>query len=222
MDISDLQLIVTAGTCSSRLVFGVPKARSQGLEVEFTAAPSESFDFSVSGSLSDPELRSTLTSTSSTGVVTVISGIEEGNQLPSVPKIQAAAAATYRFQLRPGSLASITGSFSHVGSRFTQIDDHAPGFGIVDMTSQPTFAGDTIGGPLTQTTFTFDPELPAYSIFNLRAAVAFSRWEVALHANNLTDERAFLALDRERGTLARVGYLTNQPRTFGITLRFNQ
>ena len=30
MDISDLQLIVTAGSCSSRLVFNVPEARSQG------------------------------------------------------------------------------------------------------------------------------------------------------------------------------------------------
>jgi len=37
----------------------------------------------------------------------------------------------------------------------------------------------------------------------------------------VTDERAFLALDRERGTRARVGYLTNQPRTAGVTLRFN-
>ena len=39
--------------------------------------------------------------------------------------------------------------------------------------------------------------------------------------NNVTDERAYLALDRERGTRARVGYLTNQPRTFGLTLGFN-
>jgi iron complex outermembrane receptor protein len=42
---------------------------------------------------------------------------------------------------------------------------------------------------------------------------------VSLFVNNLTDERAFLALDQERGTRARVGYLTNQPRTFGITTR---
>ena len=46
------------------------------------------------------------------------------------------------------------------------------------------------------------------------------KWDVALFANNLTDERAFLALDRERGKRARVGYLTNQPRTFGLTARF--
>ncbi len=39
------------------------------------------------------------------------------------------------------------------------------------------------------------------------------RWDLALFCNNLTDERAFLALDRERGTRARIGYLTNQPRT---------
>jgi iron complex outermembrane receptor protein len=42
---------------------------------------------------------------------------------------------------------------------------------------------------------------------------------VGLYANNLTDERAFLALDRERGLRARVGYLTNQPRTFGLDAR---
>jgi len=37
--------------------------------------------------------------------------------------------------------------------------------------------------------------------------------------NNVLDEIAFLALDRERGLRARVGYLTNQPRTMGVSLR---
>ena len=40
-----------------------------------------------------------------------------------------------------------------------------------------------------------------------------------MFANNLTDERALLALDQERGTRARVGYLTNQPRTLGLSAR---
>ena len=31
MDIHDLQTTVTAGTCSSRVVFNVPRARSRGL-----------------------------------------------------------------------------------------------------------------------------------------------------------------------------------------------
>jgi len=45
--------------------------------------------------------------------------------------------------------------------------------------------------------------------------------EVAAFVNNLFDERALLALDQERGTRARVGFLVNQPRTFGLTTRIN-
>lgn len=222
MDIRDLQMTVTAGSCSSRLIFNVPKARSQGLEFEFTATPDEHFDFSVSASFTNAELKSTLTSTDTEGNVTVVSGLEDGNRLPSVPEVQAAAAAGYRWQLRPGSQAFIGATFQHVGSRFTQIDDHAPGVGTVDMTAFEAEDGATIGGPLTQTTFRFDPELPSYSLVNLRVGMIRQDWEVALYANNVTDERALLALDRERGTRARVGFLTNQPRTVGISLRFSR
>jgi len=81
--------------------------------------------------------------------------------------------------------------------------------------------GVTIGGPLTQDIYSFNPELPSYTLFNIRAGVRRSSWEVALFVNNLTDERALLALDRERGTRARVGFLTNQPRTVGVSLRFD-
>ncbi|CAN5831878.1 TonB-dependent receptor [soil metagenome] len=219
MDITDLQLNVTAGSCSSRLVFNVPKARSQGLEAEFTATPTDRFDISVAATFNDSQLRSTLTSTAGGGQVSVVSGIESGNRLPSVPQVHAAAAATYRFPLRPGSFAFLTGSYQHVGSRYTQIDDLAQGFGTVNLT---TYGANTIGGPLTQSAFTFDPQLPAYNLLNLRAGLMRERWEAALYINNLADERAFLALDRERGTFARVGYLTNPPRTVGLTLRFNQ
>jgi len=105
-----------------------------------------------------------------------------------------------------------------VGSRFTQIDDEAAGFGVLDLNS---FAPNTIGGPLTASTFTWDPELPAYNLVNLRLGITRPGWEAALFLNNVTDERALLALDRERGTRARVGYLTNQPRTLGLSLSFN-
>jgi iron complex outermembrane receptor protein len=75
MDISDLQLIVTAGSCSSRLVFNVPESSSRGVEVEFGLTPNERLDLSASASFSDSELQSTLTSTSSTGQVSIVSGI---------------------------------------------------------------------------------------------------------------------------------------------------
>ncbi len=213
MDIRDLQLSVTAGSCSSRLIFNVDKARSQGVELEVTASPSEHLDFSFAASLNNSELKSTILSAGQP-----VSGMEAGNRLPSVPQIQVTSAATYQWQVSPASRAFITGSYQHVGSRFTAIDDHAAGFGTVNLNS---FGANTIGGPLTQSTFTFDPELPAYNLVNLRVGLIREGWEVAVFANNLTDERALLALDRERGTRGRVGYLTNQPRTMGVTLRFN-
>src|SRR5678815_4981313 len=47
IDIHDLQTTVTAGTCSSRVVFNVPRARSQGVELEFAVAPNRHFNFNI-------------------------------------------------------------------------------------------------------------------------------------------------------------------------------
>jgi iron complex outermembrane receptor protein len=214
VDITDLQAVVTAGSCSSRLVFSVPEARSLGGDVEFSAVLTDNFDFAVSASYNDAEITSTVRD----GTGAVVSGIADGRRLPSVPEWQFAAAATYTQVLKPGFVGYINGTYTHIGSRFTQVGDEDPGFGTVNLLS---FGANTIGRPLTQSTFTFNPELPAYDLINARVGVRFSYFDVALFANNLTDERAFLALDRERGLRARVGYLTNQPRTFGITTRFD-
>jgi len=223
MDIKNLQLTVTAGSCSSRLILNAGKARSIGAEVELTASPSDGLDLSVSAGLNNSKLLTTFLDQNDS----VVAGIEEGNRLPSVPRIQGSAAATYGWTVGAGSRAFVTGSFQHVGSRLTLIDDHGKGtcppsqpdcpFGTVYLAS---FGANTIGGPLTDSLFTFSPELPAYSMFNLRVGLIRDAWEVAVYLNNVFDERAFLGLDRERGTRARVGYLTNQPRTGGVTLRF--
>jgi iron complex outermembrane receptor protein len=217
MDVSDLQATVTAGSCSSRVIFNVPKARSTGIELEFAARPSESFDFAISGSFNSSQLKSSLTSTDSSGNVTIVSGIEDGNRLPTVPEAQVVASATYHRPIASG-LGYLTGTVQYTGSRFTQIGDQDPAFGTVNLNS---FAPNTIGGPLTASTFTFDPELPSYTVVNLRVGLLRGRWDVSLYGNNLFDERALLALDQERGTRARVGYLTNQPLTVGLTARVN-
>ncbi len=211
MDITDLQATVTAGSCSSRLVFNVPDAESRGVELEVAAAPNDTFDFAISASYTDSELQSEAAGN--------ISGISPGNRLPTVPELQAAAAATWKWQVGGDRLASLTGVYQHVGSRYTQVGDFAAGFGVVDMLGFELGGGGTIGGPLNQRFFTFNPELPAYDLVNLRFSVASDTWEVALFVNNVTDEIAFLALDQERGSRARVGYLTNQPRTFGVSTR---
>jgi len=232
MDLRNIQLNVTAGSCSSRLVFNAPKARSQGLELEINAAPTDNVDFVFSAALNNSEVRSTIFSVDTLGDSSVVSGVQSGNRLPSVPEIQMTGALTYGWDVGQGSRVSVTGSFQHVGSRFTAIDDQGNGvcldgvttcpFGTVDMTRfEVDEGGATIGGPLSQDVFTFNPELPAYTLLNLRVGLRRAGWEAALFVNNLTDERAFLALDRERGTRARVGFLTNQPRTLGVNLRFD-
>ncbi len=214
MDLSDLQATVTAGSCSSRVIFNVPKARSQGIEMEFEAAASRNLDFAISMSANDSELRSTLTSTDANGNVSIVSGIEKGRRLPTVPKFQLAAAANYQWEVRPGSIAYITGTYQHIGSRFTQVGDQD--LGTLNLLS---FAPNTIGGPLTATTFTYNPELPGYDLLNLRAGVRRAKWDLAVYLNNVTDERALLAFDQERGTRARIGFLTNPPRSFGVSTR---
>jgi iron complex outermembrane receptor protein len=210
MDISDLQATLTAGTCSSRVIFNVPKARSQGVELEFTANPTPAFDFAFSGSYDDSELRSTVRD--STGAV--VGGIQAGNRLPTVPKLQVSAAATWQHPMMTDWLGYLTGVYQHVGSRFTQTEDQGIGFGTFHLRQG-------IGGPLTQSDFTFDPELPAYDIVNVRYGMVHDKLEIAVFVNNVTDEQPKLSLDRERGRTARLGYVVGEPRMFGVTTRLH-
>jgi iron complex outermembrane receptor protein len=111
-----------------------------------------------------------------------------------------------------------------VGSSFTQLADQEANFGIISNSpTRPAGSARLInlGGIPADTTITFDPELPSYDIANLRFGVKSDTWEGALFINNLFDERAFLSVDRERGRSARVGYLTNPPRTIGVNFRMN-
>lgn len=222
MDIRDLQLTVTAGSCSSRLILNADKARSVGAELELTASPNDHVDLSVSAGLNDSKLQTTFSQGGN-----VVAGIAKGNRLPSVPRFQGSASLTYGGSVAAGSRAFVSGTYQYVGSRYTLIDDQGGGvgaacaaqkFGCLDLN---TFGSNTIGGPLTQGIFRFNPLLPAYSLVNLRVGLTRQSWQLSVYLNNALDETAFLALDRERGTRARVGYLTNQPRTLGVSMRFD-
>jgi len=214
-DIDDLQATLEAGTCSSRIIFNVPKARAVGFELELAADATENLTFSASMNYTDAELRSTVTSTPVAGPPVVVGGIEKGNRLPTIPKFQLAAAGTYTV---PGAFRDMDGfatlSYQHVGSRWTQTGDQDPVF------LNPVNLITSVGAP-TVSTLTFDPKMSAYDLVNARVGVRNERWELAFYINNLSDERAELALDRERGGRARVGFLTNQPRTYGFSTRIN-
>jgi outer membrane receptor protein involved in Fe transport len=208
-EIDDLQVTLDAGTCSSRIVFNVPKAHTQGLEFELSAEPVPNFDLSVSGSIIEAEFDSTLTSGGN-----VIGGIREGNRLPSVPKFQISASASYGIELGSnGTLARFSASVQHVGSRYTQ-----PG----DQENNPrTFVHNLpFGGQPAGSATSLDLKLPDYQLVNLSAGITFpEEFEVIAYVNNVFDENPILSFDRERGGRARLGFQIGQPRTFGVTAR---
>ncbi|MGH8237939.1 MAG: TonB-dependent receptor, partial [Steroidobacteraceae bacterium] len=154
-----------------------------------------------------------------TGIgTTPLAGMREGNRLPTSPELQASASIGYQQPVFSNLEGFGVLSLQYVGSSFTQLADQEPGFGCVGCAGSPRFI--SYGNP-SITSIRYDNELPSYQIGNLRVGVRSDVWEAALFINNVWDERAFLSLDRERGTSARVGYLTNQPRTFGLSLRMD-
>jgi outer membrane receptor protein involved in Fe transport len=58
-------------------------------------------------------------------------------------------------------------------------------------------------------------------LVNLRVGLRRNAWDVSVYLDNVFDERALLSLDRERDFRARIAYLTNQPRSFGVATRFD-
>ena len=208
-DIKNLQVTADAGSCSSRIVFNVPKAHTMGGEVEISATPIHGLDLGLSASLVEAKFDATLTRPNGT----VIEGIRDGNRLPSVPNFQAAANATYTFPLGGTTNGVLGVSFQHIGSRYTQ-----PG----DQENNPrTFVtGLPFGGAPATASTVIDLKLPSYNLVGLRAGLELANdVDVTLYVTNLFDENALLAFDRERGGRARLAFLTNQPRTIGITVR---
>lgn len=204
----DLQVTLDAGSCSSRVVFNVPKAHSSGVELEMAWRPNDSLELGFAGSAVNAEFDSTVRD----GAGNVLGGIREGNRLPSVPELQFTASLTYNFRLA-GRESYVTASYQHVGSRFTQPSDQE--------NNPRTFTHGLPfqGAPATAAT-TLDLELPRYNLVNLSAGIDFARgFSAIVYVNNLTDEKALLSFDRERGGRARLGFATNQPRTIGVTLR---
>lgn len=225
-DIKDLQATTTAGTCSSRVVFNVPTARSQGVEAELFARPNRYWDFGLSATFIDAKLTSSVTSTDQNGNVVVVGGLADGHRLPTAPKAQAAASVGFTLPIADSRDFFANFTVQYVGSSFSQFENEEPGWGAI-CAGCPSAANPNaarlivLGGPLSTSLITFNPELPSYTLANLRFGVKSDHWQVAAYLNNITDKSAELALDYERGRSARVGYLTNQPRTFGLYGRYD-
>ncbi|KQY29667.1 TonB-dependent receptor [Caulobacter sp. Root487D2Y] len=208
-DIKNLQTTLDAGSCSSRVVFNVPKAHTKGIEGELSARLAPGFDLSVSGSLLEAEFDSTVRD----GTGTVIGGIREGNRLPSVPKFQISINATYTRTLTDTMDGYVTASYQHVGDRYTQASDQ-------ENNPRSFVSGLPFGGASGNDATVLDLQLPSYDIVNFSAGLQMDNGlDLIAYVNNAFDENPLLSFDRERGGRARLGYTIGQPRTAGLTIR---
>ncbi len=208
-DIKNLQTTLDAGSCSSRVVFNVPKAHTMGVEGELKARLAPSFEIGVSGSVLEAQFDSTVKD----GTGAVIGGIRDGNRLPSVPKFQISFNATYTHSLTATIDGYITASVQHVGNRYTQASDQ-------ENNPRSFVSGLPFGGATGNQATILDLQLPSYELVNLSAGLNLQDGlDVIVYANNLFDENPLLSFDRERGGRARLGYTVGQPRTIGVTVR---
>ena len=207
-DISNLQVTLDAGSCSSRIVFNVPEAHTMGVEWELSATPVRGLDLTISGSVVSAKFDSTLP-----GVLAATTGIRDGNRLPTVPNFQIAASASYSFPVATDANAYVGASFQHVGSRYTQPSDQ-------ESNPRSFVSGLPFGGATGNQATIVDLKLPSYNYVNLSAGVDWDNGLGAMiYVTNLFDETALLSFDRERGGRARLGFNIGQPRVIGITLR---
>ncbi len=209
--IEGLQVTLDAGSCSSRISFNVPEAHTTGVEFEYSTEVSNNFFLNFSGSIVEAEFDSTVRD----GTGAILGGVESGNRLASVPKLQLAASMMYLFDTPwagPNSEGFFTASVQHVGERITQPSDQVPGAGA--FTSGLPFGGAS-GADVTMV----DLELDPYQLAFVSAGLDYGDMQITFFVDNVFDENVNLSFDRERGGRARLGFRTNQPRTFGITFR---
>lgn len=207
--IEDLQATLNAGSCSSRIIYNVPKAVSTGVEFEYTVRATENLDLGFSGTFTDSEIKSTVKDVDGN----ILGGIKDGNALPTAPEIQFSARATYMFPVGSWD-AYTTGALQYVTERWTQIADQVNGG---ESSFRTVFS--PLGNPSIPS-YDYETGLDSYHNLNFRIGARSDNLDVAFYVNNVTDENAQLSLDRERGGSARVGYTINQPRTFGVTARY--
>lgn len=204
IDMRDVQVSVRL-PCSSTITLNVPKARSMGLEAEFSARPTDWVDFGVSVAYSDAEVRESVD----------LVDIRKGDRLPTSPKWQISTNVGLTKPLNNDMDGFVNFTMQYLSSSYSF---------LLDQRNNGTLPFDIRYGRPAGNPFHVDypTKLDGYAIGNVRFGVrAADSWEIALYINNVWDERAQLALDRERGGEGRVAYIVNQPRTYGINARFN-
>ena len=128
--IKNLQVTVDAGSCSSRLVFNVPKAHTTGVEAEFSVHPLAGLDLSLAGSIISSKFDSTIADP------VLRDPDRHPRWQPSSDRSEIPVRGNGELRPAVGSNAdwNINASVQRVGNRFTQPGDQEPGAGIFDLT----------------------------------------------------------------------------------------
>lgn len=121
-----------------------------------------------------------------------IPGINVGDYIQNVPNWTGSASAEYVFPLTGKMDGLLRADYNHFGRSFSASNDIA------------------------------NPRLrPKWNVVNLRAGVIYDDWEIAVYANNITNEHVNFGDSRSIAaeTPGRQRLATNRPRTIGIDVR---
>ena len=215
-DISNLQVTLDAGSCSSRIVFNVPKAHTMGVEAELRRRPvagPRSVDRRQHGRgrVRLRPCRADCAASSSPASATATA-------CRPCPSSRSRRRATYgHARFSDNADWYVDASFQHVGSRYTQPSDQEDAGRSARLCLRPDARRVRSG----RARLRLDLKLPAYDLVNLSAGI---EWDSGLERRGLRQQpvrqNAKLSFDRERGGRARLGYNVGTPRTIGLTLRY--
>jgi iron complex outermembrane receptor protein len=171
-----------------KVVANVGNAKSQGVEVQFDWAATDSFTLGANATWLDAKLKDDV----EIGIL-----VPAGSRLPLSPKFKGSMYAQYDWDVDwfGGSNTWLRLQWSYTGNMLNQVE--------------PLTIDD---GPAPQI------KQPSYNIGDLRWGLDHGQWSMQLYINNLTDERAVLFANPYEMDyfFGRSRVTVNRPRQFGI------
>lgn len=179
------------------------RAHSQGVELAFNSRPLPGLQVGLSGAFGQAKLDE--------GISALDGQAAAGSELPYAPKVSYAATVDYEHPLT-ASMSGFAGlTLAGTGARRAYYSGQIvgiPAFG-------PGFASTT-------------GDLPAYATLDLRGGIRDGRVTTTVYVHNVTNtvgaiglDASFAGVDLTHGTVG-PGLLTiTQPRTFGVTVRYD-
>ena len=120
-------------TCSSRIIFDVPTARSQGVEAEVLCAAGRALGLRLSVTVLDAKLRGSVTSTDSAPIRFIVARPRRWRASADRRASAVGGHVGYTMPVMSGSkdlFAILT--WQHIGSSFSQFENEMANFGLIN------------------------------------------------------------------------------------------